>query len=78
MKMKKITVKENKEKRMGKSMFAAFTQDRRGVVTTETMIVIAVVAIVAVSALAIMNPAIQGLFTNVLDKVTNTVNGAIG
>lgn len=75
--MKKM--KENKGKRTTeKRMLAAFTQDRRGVVTTETMIVIAVVAIVAVSALAIMNPAIQGLFTTVLDKVTNTVNGAIG
>jgi len=61
-----------------KKMLLAFGRDERGVVTTETMIVIAVVAIVAVSALAIMNPAIQGLFTNVLDKVTNTVNGAIG
>lgn len=54
-----------------------FVQDQRGVVTTETMIVIAVVAIVAVSALAIMNPAIQGLFTNVLGKVTGLVNGAM-
>ncbi len=75
--MKKM--KENKETRKaGKRMRLTFGRDERGVVTTETMIVIAVVAIVAVSALAIMNPAIQGLFTNVLDKVTNTVNGAIG
>lgn len=75
--MKKL--KENKRMRKtAKRMPTAFLQDRRGVVTTETMIVIAVVAIVAVSALAIMNPAIQGLFTNVLDKVTDTVNGALG
>jgi len=75
--MKKL--KENKRlKKTEKSKPAAFLEDRRGVVTTETMIVIAVVAIVAVSALAIMNPAIQGLFTNVLNKVTDTVNGALG
>ncbi len=75
--MKKL--KENQ--RTGKTkkrMRLSFGRDERGVVTTETMIVIAVVAIVAVSALAIMNPAIQGLFTNVLDKVTDTVNGALG
>jgi len=74
--MKKM--KENKGMRKTeKRISAAFLKDRRGVVTTETMIVIAVVAIVAVSALAIMNPAIQGLFTNVLTKVTDTVNGAL-
>lgn len=71
-------MKTRKNKRMEKRKSVAFLEDRRGVVTTETMIVIAVVAIIAVSALAIMNPAIQGLFTNVLDKVTNTVNGALG
>jgi Flp pilus assembly pilin Flp len=60
-----------------KNMMLGFVRDQRGVVTTETMIVIAVVAIVAVSALAIMNPAIQGLFTNVLGKVTGLVNGAM-
>jgi Tfp pilus assembly protein FimT len=72
-------MKKNKEtQKAGKRKLVVFLEDRRGVVTTETMIVIAVVAIIAVSALAIMNPAIQGLFTNVLDKVTNTVNGALG
>ncbi len=72
-------MKKNKEtQKAGKRMRLTFGHDERGVVTTETMIVIAVVAIVAVSALAIMNPAIQGLFTNVLDKVTDTVNGALG
>jgi Tfp pilus assembly protein FimT len=65
-------------RKMEKRKLIAFLEDKRGVVTTETMIVIAVVAIIAVSALAIMNPAIQGLFTNVLDKVTDTVNGALG
>lgn len=59
-----------------KSMMA-FLRDQKGVVMTETMIVIAVVAIVAVGALVIMNPAIQGLFSNVLGKVTELVNGAI-
>jgi Flp pilus assembly pilin Flp len=72
-------MKENKEtKKAEKRMRLTFGRDERGVVTTETMIVIAVVAIVAVSALAIMNPAIQGLFTNVLNKVTDTVNGTLG
>ncbi len=60
-----------------RSRMLVFLRDQKGVVMTETMIVIAMVAIVAVGALAIMNPAIQGLFTNVLGKVTNLVNGAI-
>ncbi len=60
-----------------RSRMLVFLRDQKGVVMTETMIVIAIVAIVAVGALVIMNPAIQGLFTNVLGKVTNLVNGAM-
>lgn len=75
--MKIFKLKETIRRTVKKGKLFSFAIDRRGVVTTETMIVIAVVAIVAVSALAIMNPKVQGLFTTVLDKVTNTVNGAI-
>jgi uncharacterized membrane protein HdeD (DUF308 family) len=53
-------------------------RDERGVVTTETVVVIALVAIVAVGLLVIMNPAIQGLFSSVLTGVTDMVNGTIG
>ncbi len=54
-----------------------FWQDKRGIVTTETIIMIAVVAIVAVTVFQIMNTLLPALFREVIERITQMVTGRI-
>ncbi len=55
----------------------AFVKDERGIVTTETIIMIAVVAIVAVTVFQIMNTLLPSLFREVIERITQMVTGRI-
>lgn len=54
-----------------------FVRDERGALTTEMVVLIALVAIIAVGLIVVMGPALQNLFSNVLGNVTDMVNGAM-
>ena len=56
---------------------AAVIADESGVITSEMVITIAIVTIVAVSCFAIMNTMLPNLFQEVVSRITEMVTGKI-
>ena len=51
--------------------------DELGVVTTETVIMVAVVAVVGIACLAVMQTLLPSLFTTVITKVSDMVSSTV-